>query len=308
VAGPYYYDGSQYQIITTVLKPYEGYFVYNPPFSENSVLSFFPVESNLPVLYKDGFASTTLGPGEFVMQIAASMPGTDLQDTYNYLGLREGASAGKDKMDAPKPPPIGDALQVDILEGGTAYLQNFKPVAGEGQSWVFGLRTSGARGTALLTLTPSGTLPAGFSVHVLDLRDENALPAASGSFQVALDAPNSPHYFKVIMGTDAYAAKESNGIPLQPVSYALEQNYPNPFNPATTIRYALAKKSDVVLEIYNTLGQRVRTLFSGAQGTGDYAITWDGTNDNGGHVASGVYFYRLRTGVYNAVRKLVMIR
>jgi hypothetical protein len=308
VAGPYYYDGSQYQIITTVLKPYEGYFVYNFPFSENSVLSFPPVESNLPILREGGFASTTLGPGEFVMQIAASIPGTDLRDTYNYLGLREGASAGKDKMDAPKPPPIGDALQVDILEGGTAYLQNFKPVAGEGQSWVFGLRTSGARGTALLTLTPSGTLPAGFSVHVLDLRDENALPAASGSFQVTLDAPNSPHYFKVIMGTDAYAAKESNGIPLQPVSYALEQNYPNPFNPATTIRYSLAKKSDVVLEIYNTLGQRVRTLFSGAQGTGNYAITWDGTNDNGGHVASGVYFYRLRTGEYNAVRKLVMIR
>jgi hypothetical protein len=308
MAGPYYYDGSQYQIITTVLKPYEGYFVYNPPFSENSFLRFYPVEANLPVLQKDGFESTTLGPGEFVLQIAALMPGTDLRDTYNYIGLREGASAGKDKLDAPKPPSIGDAIQVDILDGGTAYLQNFKPVAGEGQSWVFDLRTLGTKGTAVLTLTPSGTLPAGFSVHVLDLRDENALPAASGSFQVTLDAPNSPHYYKVIMGTDAYAAKESNGIPLQPVSYALEQNYPNPFNPATTIRYSLAKKSEVVLELYNTLGQRVRTLFSGAQSTGDYAITWDGTNDNGGHVASGVYFYRLRTGEYNAVRKLVMIR
>jgi hypothetical protein len=112
----------------------------------------------------------------------------------------------------------------------------------------------------------------------------------------------------VIIGTDEYAAKESNGIPLQPVSYALAQNYPNPFNPTTTIRYSLAKKSDVSLEIYNTLGQRIRTLFSGERTTGEYEVVWDGTNDNGGHVASGVYFYRLRTAEFNSVRKLVMIR
>ena len=308
LAGPYYYDGVQYKLISTVLKPYEGYFVYNPPYSEMSVLTFYPVESNLVLLQKDGIGSTAPGPGEFVMQIAAAMPGTELRDTYNYIGLRAGASAGRDRLDAPKPPPIGDAVQVDILDGGTSYLQNFKPVSGDGQSWVFGLRTLGTRGTAVLTLTPAGTLPAGFSIHVLDLSDENALPAASGSFQVRLDAPNAPHYYKVIMGTDEYAAKERNGIPLQPVSYALEQNYPNPFNPSTTIRYSLAKKSDVTLEVYNTLGQRVRTLFSGARSTGQYESIWDGTNDNGGHVASGVYFYRLRSGEYNAVRKLVMIR
>jgi hypothetical protein len=309
VAGPYYYDGAQYQIITTDVKPYEGYFVYKPPLQETfGALTFYPVESNLPVQYKDGVASTVPGPGEFIMQIAVALPGTEFRDTYNYLGLRTGATAGRDVLDAPKPPPIGDGVQVDILDGGTTYLQNFKPVAGEGQSWVFDVRTLGTKGKAVMTLTPSGTLPAGFSVHVLDLGNENALPAASGAFEVALDAPDAPRYYKVIVGTDGFVAKESNGIPLTPVSYALEQNYPNPFNPSTTIRYSLAKKSDVVLEICNTLGQRVRTLFNGARSTGDYETIWDGTNDNGGHVASGVYFYRLRTGEYNAVRKLVMIR
>jgi len=242
------------------------------------------------------------------MQIAAAIPGTEFRDTYNYVGLRTGASAGRDMLDAPKPPPIGDGVQVDILDGGTAYLQNFKPVGGEGQSWVFDVRTLGTKGKAVMTLTPSGTLPAGFSIHVLDLENENALPAVSGAFEVALDAPGAPRYYKVIMGTDAFVAKESNGIPLTPVSYALEQNYPNPFNPSTTIRYSLAKKSDVVLEICNTLGQRVRMLVNGVRSTGQYESLWDGTNDNGRHVASGVYFYRLRTGEYNAVRKLVMIR
>ena len=308
VDGPYYYDGTQYQLIGTVLKPYEGYFVYNPPFSEASYLTFYPVESNIPALHKDGLAWTPSGPGEFALQIAASIPGTDLRDTYNYLGLSAGASAGKDHLDALKPPPIGNAVQVGIDEGPATYMQNFKPAVGEGQSWVFDVRTLGTKGNAVLTLSTSGTLPAGYSVHVLDLNDENALPSPTGSYPLVLGAPDAPHYFKVIMGTDAYVQKESNGIPLQPVSFALGQNYPNPFNPTTTIRYSLAKKSDVALEIYTVLGQHVRTLFSGAQTTGEYELVWDGTNDGGAHVASGVYFYRLRTGDFSAVRKLVMIR
>lgn len=308
LVGPYYYDGTQYRVVRTVLKPFEGYFVYNPPFSETSQIVFYPVESAAPALYRDDASSTAPGPGEFVMQISAGMPGTDLRDTYNYIGLRRGASAGRDRLDAPKPPPIGDALQVEIVDAGMTYQENFKPVSGEGQSWVFDVRATGTKGNAVLALTPSGVLPSGYSVHVLDLKDENALPSASGTFTVPLDAPNTPRYYKVIVGTASYAANESNGIPLQPVAYALGQNYPNPFNPATTIRYSIAKRSDVTLEIYNTLGQRVRMLFNGSRMTGEYETVWDGTNDGGAHVASGVYFYRLRTGEFSAVRKLVMIR
>ncbi len=306
--GPYHYDGTQYQITPNVLMPYDGYFVYNPPGSETNQLTFYPVEATVTTVPKAGFAPAALGPGEFVMQISASMAGTDFRDTYNYIGLRTGASAGRDHLDAPKPPSIGNALQVEINDRGTTYIQNFKPPVGEGQSWIFDVRALGTKGDAVVSLTTSGSLPAGYGVHVLDMSEENALPAGQGSFHVALGASDAPHYYKVIMGTDAYAAKESNGIPLQPVSFALEQNYPNPFNPATTIRYSLAKRSDVTLEVYSVLGQRVRTLFSGNQITGEYEVQWDGTADNGVHVASGVYFYRLRTGEFNAVRKLVMIR
>ncbi len=306
MTGPYAYDGTQYKI-APVLEPYEGYFVYNGTQQPASLL-FPPVETTLAALHKEGRFATAPGPGEFILQLSAALPGTEFRDTYNYIGFRTGASSGRDKLDAPKPPPIGDGLHLNILDGGIPYLENYKSASGEGASWVIDLDATGTKGKAVLTLTPSGTLPAGYSLHVLDLVNENAVPAASGSFEVNLDAPNAPRYFKVIMGTEAYASDESQGIPLQPVSYALEQNYPNPFNPATTIRYSLAKKSQVVLEIYNTLGQRVRTLSSGVQSTGEYSLVWDGSSDTGGHVASGVYFYRLRAGEYSAVRKLVMIR
>jgi len=306
LTGPYAYDGTQYRIDTTVMRPFTGYFVYNSV-GIPMLLNFQPIESNLPATAeKQGPVS--LAAGEFVLQLSAQIPGTQLRDTYNYIGLRNGASVGRDRFDAPKPPPIGDNLQVNILDGGSSYMLNFKPGTAQGQSWLFEVRTSASKGKALLTLTPSGTLPAGYQLHVLNLNDGNALPSATGTFEVDLDAPNAPHFYKVIMGTASYTANESNGIPLVPVSYALEQNYPNPFNPTTTIRYGLAKRGEVLLEIYNTLGQRVRTLVNAAQGAGTYEVVWNGATDAGTMVASGVYFYRLRTESFTAVRKLIMIR
>ena len=78
-----------------------------------------------------------------------------------------------------------------------------------------------------------------------------------------------------------------------PKDYALRQNYPNPFNPTTSIGYEIPKASDVTLKIYNVLGAEVRTLVAGSQDAGYYQITWDGRNDAGVSVASGIYTYRI---------------
>ena len=75
----------------------------------------------------------------------------------------------------------------------------------------------------------------------------------------------------------------------------LNQNYPNPFNSSTTIMYSLPKRTNVVLNIYNLLGQKVRTLVDGVEDAGDKAIVWNGKNYMGQGVSSGVYIYRLQT-------------
>ncbi|HUI11625.1 MAG TPA: T9SS type A sorting domain-containing protein [Bacteroidota bacterium] len=303
LSGPYFYDGSQY-MIAPVLAPFEGYFVYNPSIYETSALVFQPVEDSVAAVPKTAVGAGAQA-GDFVLRLAAEIPGTEYRDTYNYIGLR---GPGSVLADAPKPPPIGPSLLLNVLEGGRAYLQKFRSPSGDGQSFIFTLQGPGGPAKATLTVSSSGTLPAGQSVYVFDLVNGNVVPGMPGASEVSLDGGTAPRTFKVVIGTDAFAAKESGGIPLQPVSFALEQNYPNPFNPSTTIRYSLEKKSDVLLEVYNTLGQRVRTLVDAAQATGQYAVTWDGTTDGGAHVASGVYFYRLRTGEFTAVRKLAMIR
>jgi hypothetical protein len=89
----------------------------------------------------------------------------------------------------------------------------------------------------------------------------------------------------------------------KPVSFTLAQNYPNPFNPATTIRYTLPHRSQVLLAVYNTLGQRVAALVQGQEEAGSYEVKFDGSN-----LASGVYFYRLQAGTYVETKKLLLLR
>ncbi|MDX9857101.1 MAG: S8 family serine peptidase [candidate division Zixibacteria bacterium] len=93
-----------------------------------------------------------------------------------------------------------------------------------------------------------------------------------------------------------------------PQAFVLEQNYPNPFNPVTTIAFSLPAASDVRLEVFNTLGQRVSVLHNGALPAGSHTIEWDSTDDAGRTVASGVYFYRLSSDTHADSRKMILLK
>lgn len=93
-----------------------------------------------------------------------------------------------------------------------------------------------------------------------------------------------------------------------PKVYRLFQNYPNPFNPETIIRYQLPKTSQVILTIHNVLGQQVKMLVDQEQQAGEYTMTWDGSNDLGLKVVSGLYFFRLKAGEFVKTRKMVFVR
>jgi hypothetical protein len=93
-----------------------------------------------------------------------------------------------------------------------------------------------------------------------------------------------------------------------PTEFALLQNFPNPFNPETTIKYNLAESADVHLQIYNVVGQVVRTLVAERQSAGRYQVRWNGTDDRGMAVASGIYFYHVSAGKFQDVRKLMLLK
>ena len=93
-----------------------------------------------------------------------------------------------------------------------------------------------------------------------------------------------------------------------PGTVALDQNYPNPFNSRTVIRFALPQSQEVQLTIYNLAGQKVATLTDGLRDAGSYSVQWDGRDDEGRTLASGVYLYRLHAGDRVQTRKLVLIQ
>ncbi len=92
------------------------------------------------------------------------------------------------------------------------------------------------------------------------------------------------------------------------MSFKLKQNYPNPFNPQTTIYYEITKTDFVELSVYNLLGQKIRTLVREKQSPGEHQIIWDGRNDRGAPVVSGVYLYRLKTGEGLITKKMILVR
>ncbi|UCF64807.1 MAG: T9SS type A sorting domain-containing protein, partial [bacterium] len=87
-----------------------------------------------------------------------------------------------------------------------------------------------------------------------------------------------------------------------------EQNFPNPFNPSTTIRFQVPRNAQVKLTVFNMLGQKVRTLLNEAMGPGYYDAVWDGRNDTGVNVSSGVYIYKFEAGNYTRVRKMMFLK
>ena len=86
-------------------------------------------------------------------------------------------------------------------------------------------------------------------------------------------------------------------------NYNLEQNYPNPFNPKTIISYQLSDNGPVQLSVYNSLGQKVKTLVDREQAAGKNSVTFDARN-----LASGVYYYKLSSGAFNRVRKMILLK
>ena len=91
-------------------------------------------------------------------------------------------------------------------------------------------------------------------------------------------------------------------------NFHLAQNYPNPFNPATTIEFRLPAECMVRLRIYNMLGRLVRTLEDRRMTAGEYIVRWDGEDDSGRTLGSGIYFLRIEAGEFSQARRMVLLK
>jgi hypothetical protein len=112
-------------------------------------------------------------------------------------------------------------------------------------------------------------------------------------------------YFLVLLRSATDASDNGNSMP---ADFLVEQNRPNPFNPRTTIEFSLPHSARVTIDIYNLLGETIRTLVSQTMPAGDHSVVWDGRADSGGEVSSGIYFYRLRADDFSTTKKMLLLR
>ena len=94
----------------------------------------------------------------------------------------------------------------------------------------------------------------------------------------------------------------------QPVVYTLSANYPNPFNPSTTIDYSIATAGDVSIVVYDMMGREVKTLIADFTTPGSYSVVWDATNNDGLSVSAGMYVYKMISGNFVEVNKMLLVK
>ncbi len=93
-----------------------------------------------------------------------------------------------------------------------------------------------------------------------------------------------------------------------PTSFLIAQNYPNPFNPSTKIVYEIPAASHVSIEIFNILGQKVKNLVNQYHEANFYSVDWDGTDQAGQRLATGLYFYKIISGEHTVSKKMMLLK
>lgn len=176
-------------------------------------------------------------------------------------------------------------------------------------------------GIKLAWLTASETDNFGFDVERGASRDTftkigfvpgNGTTATERRYQFLDDKVSSGIVFYRLKQIDLNGSFEySNVIEVAvtgPKSFTLSQNYPNPFNPETRIEFTVPNTSKVEITIYDELGRTIRKLVNEQYGTGTYSITWNGKNDAGQLVASGLYLYAIKSGQFTSTRKMIFLK
>ena len=229
-------------------------------------------------------------------------------DLNSMVGSTDGAIAGVDSYDYVEPPPVGEYISAYfILADSTAvkYTTDVRGGIGEGEMWTLYIEHNQTGTPIDVQVEGLETLPPNYKAWLVDLN-------TFGRQDLSL----KPHYrfvdrgterqFKILVGTDQFVDGAMPGI--VPVVSALDSNYPNPFNAMTTIPYQLSEEGSVELMIYNMTGQTIRTLVHTNQQPGFYKVYWNGENDAGKSVGSGIYFYVLRTGSVKRSKKMVLVQ
>jgi hypothetical protein len=292
----YYYNGASYETVFT-FPTWNGVFVL---IKKRDVSLLFPwIESGSSASQRE-FRTVASATPQWYIELGLESNGR--YDNGNFIGVFADASVGLDNYDYYEPPPAPGASRMALrLPSGSSSLHrcDYRPPFKDGATWDVDFSSGANR---KLSVTKMMQVPEDMEAWlILDIGETHRLEEGS-----VISLPADVKEAQLIVGTPGYASGEvADALPDE---YELSQCFPNPFNPQTTIRYALPFPGYVTLQIYNVLGQQVTTLVNGPVEAGHHSVVWNGTDDHGRVVASGLYFYRLETDGFQETRKMLLLK
>jgi hypothetical protein len=310
----YSYDPEEgYRFDQPLLEPWAGYWIYNADLAPQTLfIAPKPSETEKAGPVRRGvFAS--LGENDWVIRFSLESDGR--KDPDNGVGVRTAARNGWDGFDRPEPPAVDDrpAFFIENITWGRlsgCYATDIRAPGELGYVWEGVVQNVGSGSDARLAWERIGFLPESWKAFLFD-REEGTSRNLADVKSIAIRSgigKSGIRRFKIVVGSESFIQDQSEGIPLHPVAFALHPNYPNPFNAGTTIRFDLDKRGEIVLTLFNTLGQEVKTLVRTEKPAGNHSVYWDGTDAHGRVVSSGMYLVELRTPDHRATRKLIVVR
>lgn len=309
----WWWSSTKFVSDTNFMEPFTAYYIKNNSLLPE-IIKINPMAISASGGAKSTFSQKTFGKNEWKIQISANS--IFANDDENYLGMISDAKTEWDKNDFSEP-PVSPTNSLSLYFDKQNWADNkgkfstdFRPISNDGEFWDFKIFASRTNEEMNLQFSIDGNFASDNKIFLVDLITERVIDVSSNgnSYFFKTKKGENERNFRLIVGSKNYAEQNSFGIPLVPIQYKLEQNFPNPFNGSTKISYTLSHSANVKIYIYNLLGQIVKIIDDGFHPIGKYTVAWNGKNNIGEIVASGIYFYKISTEEFVAQKKMIYLK
>jgi hypothetical protein len=273
--------------VSTRLDPFRGYYFNNNTNLDFLMIPYDPEGINLDkVITNDHYS----------WKVNISLTHEEITDKSSYLAVCSDAATGWDKNEFYKPRAfkIIPGIYFNHPEWNkdySSFANDVQPPFTEIKNWEFTVQTPSLTESEL-SFSGMDDIPEEFSVYLIDNTNMTSVNLRENDKYIFTPLTQIS-LFTISIGKDEFVQAKLND--LLPKEYSLDQNFPNPFNPSTTISFTLPVQSHITLKVYNITGQQVKSLLAKNMDAGIHYIRWDGKDDRGAKVASGLYIYHMRT-------------
>ena len=285
----YLFNGNNF-FPASVVPAWRGLFIFS---NKNNITMLFPLE-DINNSYQSQKTNRRNNNGIIQIELITK----NYSDSENFIGISNKANDGIDFMDRHQPPSPTGLPSLFFINNGEQLSKDIRK--SDNDLYKFELRINTFHNSYLKF---TGINQFEYDNLIMLIKFDNQIVHLSNDTTISINK-NLDKGIIYIGQKDKIEQK----LLTVPHEFNLSQNYPNPFNNSTSINFSLSYKSDVKIEIFNSLGRKVKTLFNSECDAGTHNIIWDGTNSQNKKVATGIYFTKMRTTQYEKNIKMLLIK